>query len=98
MKHTHQPIEERVQRINNQLINNRLTQRVDDINKTLRDEELHLYVSGSEYYVIALMNLHTREIRATFGLNIESQRDMCLTKGFLDMIENARASEEQAVA
>lgn len=87
-----------VQHIETQLAIRWLELRVEQINQQLHDDELHLYLSGSPYCVIVLMDIATRTIRLTFGVDVRSPRDMGLTKGFLQMVENAHSTRRLAAA
>ncbi|WP_105215740.1 hypothetical protein [Pseudoalteromonas sp. T1lg22] len=73
-----------------ELMINQIKQRVHMVNRQLRNEELCVYESGTQYCVIVLLNTKTRTAVATFGVNAAARRDLCLTKAFLSLVENTR--------
>ncbi|GGA80641.1 hypothetical protein GCM10011369_23220 [Neiella marina] len=75
-----------------------LNGRVWAVNRGLVGEQLYVYQNNGAHCVIALVDQHSHEVKATFGMNALAYRDICLARAFLQLVATVRKPKRMLFA
>ena len=70
-----------------------LKHKIEVINPSLVNGQLYMYENNTSYCVIALVNPFKEQVLATFALDANSIRDVCLAKAFLALVKALRTNK-----